>query len=209
MWLPDLPPLEGLDNDYRLLVNEIMRLMLRQELFTFVTAKPASSPTARPNRWMGRTTRPSERCVARQARQTGRTNKTDQRRPPPNDSDQCPGIAASLPADLHAFERARGVEALVGNRAKLLRGTSSGSSGSLRLSNPVTGSGPSRAERVDRNAEDNWKTMRRARHWWLVPPSRPKCSRSTQTGPDRTSTVIQHSVDTEHQWFRSVPSCHN
>ena len=52
--------------------------------------------------------------------------------------------------------------------------------------------------------------MRRARHWWLVPPSRRKCSRSTQTGPDRTSTVIQHSVDTEHQWFRPVPSCaHN
>ena len=35
-----MPPLEGLENDYRLLANEIMRLMLAQELFTFVTAKP-------------------------------------------------------------------------------------------------------------------------------------------------------------------------
>ena len=44
MWFADLPPLEGLENDYRLLVNEVMRLMLGQELFTFVTAKPAEQP---------------------------------------------------------------------------------------------------------------------------------------------------------------------
>ena len=52
--------------------------------------------------------------------------------------------------------------------------------------------------------------MRRARHWRLVPTSHPTCSRSIQTDPDRTSTIIQHSVDTEHQWFRPVPPCaHN
>ena len=28
MWFADLPPIEGLENDYRLLVNEVMRLML-------------------------------------------------------------------------------------------------------------------------------------------------------------------------------------
>ena len=44
--------------------------------------------------------------------------------------------------------------------------------------------------------------MRRVRH-----PSHPTCSRSIQTDPDRTSTIIQHSVDTGHQWFRPVPPC--
>ena len=44
MWLADLPPMEGLENDYRLLVDELMRLMLREELFTFVTAKPTTQP---------------------------------------------------------------------------------------------------------------------------------------------------------------------
>ena len=44
MWLADLPPREGLANDYRLLVDELMRIMLREELFTFVTAKPTTQP---------------------------------------------------------------------------------------------------------------------------------------------------------------------
>src|SRR5437588_8016838 len=39
MWRVELPPLEGLEDDYRLLVNEVMRLLLAEELFTFVTAK--------------------------------------------------------------------------------------------------------------------------------------------------------------------------
>ena len=77
MWFADLPPLEGLDNDYRLLVNEVMRLMLVQELFTFVTAKPveqvngATQPVAGTNNEAERTLR-----GAAQARTTGRTNKT-------------------------------------------------------------------------------------------------------------------------------------
>src|SRR5271169_4687594 len=42
MWALDLPPLEeGPENDYRLLVNELMRLMLDRQLFTFVTTPPA------------------------------------------------------------------------------------------------------------------------------------------------------------------------
>ena len=77
MWFADLPPLEGLDNDYRLLVNEVMRLMLVQELFTFVTAKPVeqvngtTQPVAGTNNEAERTLR-----GAAQARTTGRTNKT-------------------------------------------------------------------------------------------------------------------------------------
>lgn len=76
-WFADLPPLEGLDNDFRLLVNEIMRLSLVRELFTFVTAKPVELPngTSKP---VDGTNNEAERTLrgAAQARQTGRTNKT-------------------------------------------------------------------------------------------------------------------------------------
>lgn len=78
IWSLDLPPLEeGPENDYRLLVNEVMRLMLDRQLFTFVTAPPttqpngASQPVAGTNNEAERTLRgPAE------ARKTGRTSKT-------------------------------------------------------------------------------------------------------------------------------------
>jgi transposase len=77
MWCAELPPLEGLDNDYRLLVNEVMRLMLAQELFTFATAEPIQQPdgTTKP---VDGTNNEAERTLrdAAQARKTGRTNKT-------------------------------------------------------------------------------------------------------------------------------------
>jgi transposase len=38
IWSADLPPLEGPDDDLRLLCNELMRLMLDRQLFVFVTA---------------------------------------------------------------------------------------------------------------------------------------------------------------------------
>ena len=77
LWLAELPPCEGPDNDYRLLVNELMRLMLAQQLFTFVTAKPATQPNgATPP--VGGTNNEAERTLRNPAtaRQTGRTNKT-------------------------------------------------------------------------------------------------------------------------------------
>jgi len=55
------------DNDYRCLLNEVQRLMLRCELFTFVT-EPAVDAT---NNKAERTLR-----TPAQARKTGRTNKT-------------------------------------------------------------------------------------------------------------------------------------
>lgn len=78
VWALDLPPLaDGPENDYRLLVNEVMRLMLDQQLFTFVTAESpvqpngASQPVAGTNNEAERTLRnPAE------ARKTGRTSKT-------------------------------------------------------------------------------------------------------------------------------------
>jgi hypothetical protein len=77
MYFADLPPLVGTDNDYRLLCNEVMKLMLDQQLFTFVTAAPVrqadgtAAPVAGTNNEAERTLR----SVA-EARKTGRTSKT-------------------------------------------------------------------------------------------------------------------------------------
>jgi hypothetical protein len=77
MWCGELPPLEGLDDDYRLLANEVMRLMLAQELFTFVAAKPVKQPNGITKPVDG-TNNEAERTLrgAAQARKTGRTSKT-------------------------------------------------------------------------------------------------------------------------------------
>jgi transposase len=77
LWLAELPPLEGLDDDYRLLVNEVMRLLLAAELFTFVTAKPTEQPNGA-TQLVGGTNNEAERTLRNPAgaRQTGRTNKT-------------------------------------------------------------------------------------------------------------------------------------
>jgi hypothetical protein len=77
LWSAELPPLEGLDNDYRLLTNEVMRLMLAQELFTFVTAKPVEQPNGKIQE-VGATNNEAERTLRSpaEARKTGRTNKT-------------------------------------------------------------------------------------------------------------------------------------
>jgi transposase len=77
LWLADVPPLEGPDNDFRLLNNEVMRLMLAQELFTFVTAAPVEQPNGATQR-VGGTNNEAERTLRSpaEARKTGRTTKT-------------------------------------------------------------------------------------------------------------------------------------
>jgi hypothetical protein len=77
MWAAELPPLEGPDNDYRLLANELMRLMLARQLFTFVTAQPAAQPNG-VTPPLGATNNEAERTLRNPAtaRKTGRTNKT-------------------------------------------------------------------------------------------------------------------------------------
>jgi transposase len=77
LWAEELPPLEGTDNDYRLLVNEVMRLMLARQLFTFVTAAEAKQPNDASKPVAG-TNNEAERTLRSpaQARDTGRTNKT-------------------------------------------------------------------------------------------------------------------------------------
>jgi transposase len=68
----------GLDHDFGLLVQEVMRVMLHQELFTFVTAPPVQQPNGITKPMSG-TNNEAERTLrgAAQARTTGRTNKTD------------------------------------------------------------------------------------------------------------------------------------
>jgi transposase len=77
IWLADLPPTTGPDNDYRLLVNEVMRLLLAEELFTFVTAKPVEQPNGQ-TQAVGGTNNEAERTLrdSATARKTGRTSKT-------------------------------------------------------------------------------------------------------------------------------------
>lgn len=78
MWILELPPLEASpENDYRKLANELMRIMLNQELFAFVTAEPTTSPNGVSQPVSG-TNNESERTIrpAAEARKTGRTSKT-------------------------------------------------------------------------------------------------------------------------------------
>ena len=77
MWVAELPPGEGPEDDYRLLCNELMRVMLAEQLFTFVTAEPVEKPNGETLVVSG-TNNEAERTLRSpaQARDTGRTNKT-------------------------------------------------------------------------------------------------------------------------------------
>jgi transposase len=76
-WAAELPRGEGPEDDYRLLNNELMRLMLAKELFTFVTAAAVQTPNGTTMPVAG-TNNEAERTLrsAAQARKTGRTSKT-------------------------------------------------------------------------------------------------------------------------------------
>ena len=76
-WNANLPKSQGLADDYRLLVNEVMRLTLHEQLFTFVTAEPVVQPNGE-EKPIGGTNNESERTLRGpgQARDTGRTDKT-------------------------------------------------------------------------------------------------------------------------------------
>jgi hypothetical protein len=72
----NLPPSEGPANDYRLLCEELIRLTLDEQLFTFVTAEPVEQPNGNTMVVPG-TNNESERTLRSpaQARDAGRTNK--------------------------------------------------------------------------------------------------------------------------------------
>ena len=77
MWVEELPPGEGPEDDYRRLCNELMRVILAEQLFTFVTAEPVEKPNGETLVVSG-TNNEAERTLRSpaQARDTGRTNKT-------------------------------------------------------------------------------------------------------------------------------------
>ena len=77
VWTAELSPSEGTANDYRLLCNELMRLMLEQQLFTFVTAAAVETPGGE-TVLVGGTNNEAERTLraVAEARKTGRTSKT-------------------------------------------------------------------------------------------------------------------------------------
>ncbi|MCH7688116.1 MAG: transposase [Planctomycetes bacterium] len=77
VWAAELPPTEGPADDYRLLCNELMRLILARQLFTFVTAPPVEMPSGEVVPVAG-TNNESERTLRgpAEARDTRRTTKT-------------------------------------------------------------------------------------------------------------------------------------
>jgi len=77
VWFAELPVSEGPEDEYRRLCNEVTRLMLARQLFTFVTAAPATTPTGEVAAVAG-TNNEAERTLHNPAtaRDTGRTNKT-------------------------------------------------------------------------------------------------------------------------------------
>jgi hypothetical protein len=76
-WFAELPALGGPDDNYRLLCNEVMRLMLAEQLFTFVTAAPVETPRGE-TRWVPGTNNEAEQALRNPAlaRAAGRTKKT-------------------------------------------------------------------------------------------------------------------------------------
>ena len=75
-WDPNQPPLKGLANDYRLLIDELMRLALNEQLFQFVTAEAVWQPNGAAKPVDG-TNNEAERIlrVPGAARDSGRANK--------------------------------------------------------------------------------------------------------------------------------------
>lgn len=77
VWAAELPKSTGPANDYRLLCEELMRLMLNQQLFTFVTAPAVTTPSGVTTPVSG-TNNEAERTLRNPAgaRDTGRATKT-------------------------------------------------------------------------------------------------------------------------------------
>jgi transposase len=75
--LEELWSAQGLEHDFGLLVSEVLRLMMNQALFTFVTTLPVPQPNGTTKPVSG-TNNEAERTLRSpaQARDTGRTNKT-------------------------------------------------------------------------------------------------------------------------------------
>ncbi|WP_143393783.1 hypothetical protein [Fimbriiglobus ruber] len=118
-WLADEPPGEGCRNEYRLLVNELMRLSLAEELFPFVTAPAVTQPNGTTTPVAG-TNNEAERTLrgSADARKTGRTSKTPADNP--DACAACAGIIAVILDGIYVGECDRRGESVAGGRANLL-----------------------------------------------------------------------------------------
>lgn len=76
-WFVECPQQEGHRDDYRRLCNQVMNLLLKQELFSFVTTPAVVQPNGKVSPVSG-TNNESERTLrtSAMARETGRANKT-------------------------------------------------------------------------------------------------------------------------------------
>ena len=128
MWQLELPPLEeGPENDYRLLCNELMKLMLARQLFVFATASDATSPNgavvpaAGTNNEAERALRTPAQARAGGGARHGADEQDDARGAAANDHRERAGIAAAVSKQIH-FERCdRGDRTLEAGGPKLLR----------------------------------------------------------------------------------------
>ena len=76
-WAKEKPKEEGLEKDFYLLMHEFFRILMREELFTFVTAPEVKQPNGETKTVDG-TNNAGEQILrgSAMARDTGRTNKT-------------------------------------------------------------------------------------------------------------------------------------
>lgn len=105
--------LTGPDKDFALLLNELLRLSLAGQLFTFVTAAAATQPNGKSGSVSG-TNNEAERTLREPARAGGGPQQQDGRGgAPANDHRERAGIVASVPAEGNAGRHGGGNHVVV------------------------------------------------------------------------------------------------
>ena len=112
---------EGPENNYRRLCNELMRVMLAEQLFTFVTAAPVEKPNGETLAVSGTKTKPNGRFVLRRRPATRPHQQDRSWGTASNGHRQRVGIAPPAPFHLYAIERNRGNRTLVPEQTQLFR----------------------------------------------------------------------------------------
>ena len=122
MWVEELPPGEGPEDDYRRLCNELMRVMLAEQLFTFVTAEPVEKPNGEIAGGVGNEQRSRTHASLSSASPRHRPHQQDGSwGTASNGHRERVGIAPPTPSHLYAIDRNRGNRTLVRERTQLFR----------------------------------------------------------------------------------------
>ena len=117
-----LPPGEGPEDEYRRLCNELMRLMLAGQLFTFVTAVPVAEAERRNDGSLGNEQRVrADAPLPGAGPGYGPYQQDAGWRTASNGDRERVGIATSVSFCFYAIERDPGNRALAASRPKLLR----------------------------------------------------------------------------------------